>query len=96
MTNLYDMTKHLPKRGRGEPPKMQTLPPGTPIQVDLKNAAIQSCRCGCRYFIPAVMVYKVSALISPTGQELIANQQVVVCLECHKAFGEQEIPKEIA
>lgn len=88
--NLYDMNKHLPKAGKAKGvPQMKELPPGTPIQVDLKNATVQVCPCGSKYFIPAISVYKVSALISPTGQELIANQQVVVCLKCHLALGEK-------
>ena len=86
--NIYDITKHLPKQGKGAP-IVKELPPGTPIQVDLNNATVQVCPCGSKYFIPAVSVYKVSALISPTGQELIANQQVVVCLKCHLALGEK-------
>jgi hypothetical protein len=86
--NLYDMNKHLPKHGKGTPP-LKEVPPGTPIQVDLNNATIQVCPCGSKYFIPAISVYKVSALISPTGQELIANQQVVICAKCHLALGEK-------
>jgi hypothetical protein len=58
------------------------------IQVDLKNATQRTCQnmigdhsgigtvtehmCGCKYFMPVVAVYTVSALLSPTGQELIA------------------------
>ena len=56
------------------------------IQVDLKNATPKICECGCRYFIPVVAVYKVSALVSPTGQELTAQQPVLVCLECKKVL----------
>jgi len=43
--------------------------------------------CGCEYFMPAVRVSKISALISPTGQELTTQMPVLVCLECHKALG---------
>ena len=82
--NVSDMKKHL-KSGRANP-AVRELPPGTPIQVDLKNATKQSCECGCQAFVPAVNVFKVSALISPTGQELIANQQVVICAKCQKTF----------
>lgn len=59
------------------------LRPGEQIQVDIKNAAKQVCSCGCSFFIPAISLYKVSALVSPTGQELIAQQPAMVCLRCH-------------
>jgi len=67
-------------------PIRKDVPPGTPIQVDLKNAALQTCECGNTFFTPAMQIYKVSALISPTGQELVANQQVLVCLKCNKVY----------
>lgn len=90
MSKYYDMTKHLPRQGKGEP-MMKAVAPGTPIQVDLKNAKIQSCSCGGQTFSPAIQIYKVSAIISPTGQELIANQQVLVCTKCNATFGESEL-----
>lgn len=71
------------------------------IQVDLKNATPKTCRneisftspefglcskvCGCDIFIPAVKLYTVSALVSPTGQELLAQQPVLVCKSCGQA-----------
>jgi hypothetical protein len=67
-------------------PRVREVPPGTPIQVDLKNATMQKCECGNTTFTPAVQVYKVSAILSPNGQELIANQQVVICTKCQKLF----------
>lgn len=90
--NPTDLTKHL-KTGQ-KPNHLRSVPinppPGTPIQVDLKNAILQKCSCGSTTFSPAMQIYKVSALISPTGQELIANQQVVVCTKCGVTFGEEE------
>lgn len=55
---------------------------GGNIPVDLKNATPKVCACGCKYFIPVVAVYTVSALVSPTGQELTAQQPVLTCMEC--------------
>jgi len=67
------------------------------IQVDLKNATPKTCQnkiadhrelgvheriCGCDIFIPAVKLYTVSALVSPTGQELLAQQPVLICRSC--------------
>ena len=58
--------------------------PVQPIQVeiDLKNATQKQCECGCKFFIPVAQVYIVSALVSPTGQELVAQQPVLICMEC--------------
>jgi hypothetical protein len=88
MSKITDFTKHL-KNGRAgsPPPRTQELAPGAQIQIDLKNATLQTCSCGCSIFIPAIQLYKVSALISPTGQELVANQQIAVCIECHLPLG---------
>ena len=58
------------------------LQPGQQIQVDLKNANPKVCGCGCKYFIPVVACYTVSALVSPTGQELTAQQPVLICKNC--------------
>ena len=52
------------------------------VRVDLKNAVPKNCACGCGYFIQAIKCYTVSALVSPTGQELLAQQPVLVCMEC--------------
>jgi hypothetical protein len=67
-------------------PPRKEVPPGTPIQVDLNHATIQNCECGNSTFSPAIQVYKVSAILSPTGQELIARQEVVICSKCSKIF----------
>ena len=54
------------------------------IQVDLKNATQVECECGCKFFIPVVTVYTVSALVNPTGQDLTAQQPVLICKDCEK------------
>ena len=68
--------------GMGLVPK--GIKPGQPIQVeiDLKNATPLICECGCKYFTAAVQLYTVSALVSPTGQELVAQQPILICLKC--------------
>jgi hypothetical protein len=66
----------------GGGPQFKQLQPGQQIQVDLKNAVPKVCECGCKFFIPVVMCFTVSALVSPTGQELLAQQPVLVCLGC--------------
>jgi len=62
--------------------KFKPLRPGEQIQIDLKNATQRVCECGCKFFIPVVMLYTVSALMSPTGQELTAQQPVLICNQC--------------
>jgi hypothetical protein len=57
------------------------------IEIDVKNAEQQRCeKCDCPNFIAAVSLYKVSALLSPTGQELMAQVPVLVCLDCGQPF----------
>jgi DNA-directed RNA polymerase subunit RPC12/RpoP len=58
--------------------------PGSQVVVDLKNAKQISCECGSKYFLNAVAVYEISALISPTGIAGMAQKPVLVCLECKK------------
>jgi hypothetical protein len=62
----------------------KTLQPGqqVQVQVDLKKATQRSCGCGCKYFTQAVTVHIISALLSPTGQELQATVPVLICMEC--------------
>ena len=67
--------------------QFKQLQPGQRIQVDLKNATLKVCECGSELFTPAIKLYTVSALVSPTGQELTAQQPVLVCLECRKVLG---------
>jgi len=81
--------------------KMGMMPrgmnPGQPqqIQVDLKNATQRACECGCKFFIPVVQVFTVSALVSPVGQELTAQQPVLICMDCKKLLGAKPEGKTI-
>lgn len=68
------------KRYFGKEPQRPIAP--QQIQVDLKNATPRVCDCGCKYFMPVIAVYTVSALVSPTGQELTAQQPVLICKDC--------------
>ena len=81
----------LKKMHKNEMPFKQPRP-GQQVQVDLRDATQQICECGCKYFEAAVTVYKVSAIVSPTGRELIAQQPVLICKDCRKPFGEKEKP----
>jgi hypothetical protein len=62
--------------------QFKQLQPGQQFQVDLKNAVPKACECGGKYFQAVVMLFTVSALVSPTGQEMLAQQPVLVCMDC--------------
>jgi hypothetical protein len=64
----------------------KAVQPGQQFEVDLKNATQRKCDCGSEFFIPAMRIYTVSAIVSPTGQELTAQTPAVVCMECRKAL----------
>ena len=52
-------------------------------QVDLSKADTLKCdECGNYLFINSYVIKKVSAIISPTGQEVIATVQVYSCGNC--------------
>jgi len=77
------MNNNIRYFGKTQPQPNHPQPQPQQIQVDLKNAIPKVCsKCDCEYFIPVIKLYTVSALVSPTGQELIANQQVLVCHDC--------------
>jgi hypothetical protein len=63
-------------------PNQHHAPQPQQIQVDLKDATPKLCPCGCKLFQPAIMCYTVSALLSPTGQELLAQQPILLCMDC--------------
>ncbi len=73
--------------------KMKPLQPGQQMPITpemMRNAKQRECACGCKYFVPAVMVQSISALVSPTGQELVVQHPVLVCLECRTALNAAE------
>jgi len=60
----------------------QAAAPGMQIQVDLSKAVQRVCPCGCKLFDQKIQLFTVSALLSPTGQELPVQVPVLVCTEC--------------
>ena len=57
--------------------------PKQKVQVDLKDAETMSCqKCGNKIFIQGYVIKKISAIMSPTGQEVIAPVQVFNCGSC--------------
>ena len=60
------------------------------VQVDLKQADTIKCKsCGNYLFIQSFILKKLSALVSPTGQEAMIPVQVYSCGSC----GEENIRK---
>ena len=63
--------------------KIKHLQAGQAVEIDPKNAVQQQCAtCGCKFFRMVMTVFKVSALVSPTGQELVIQQPVLICTKC--------------
>ena len=57
--------------------------PKAKIQVDLKDAETMACgKCDNKIFIQGYVIKKISAIISPTCQEVIAPVQVFKCGNC--------------
>tara|TARA_R110000824_G_scaffold52976_1_gene146961 strand:+ start:5973 stop:6179 length:207 start_codon:yes stop_codon:yes gene_type:complete len=54
------------------------------INIDIKDAEDVKCEeCENVYFTPVLMIKRVSPLISPTGQEILAPVQLFQCSSCH-------------
>jgi len=60
------------------------------ITVDLSNATPIKCTCGGDIFIPAFRVKKLSALLSPTGQEMVIPVQTLICIQCNSELSVKE------
>jgi len=57
--------------------------PKAKVQVDLKDAETMMCmKCDNKIFIQGYVIKKLSAIVSPTGQEVIAPIQVFNCGSC--------------
>ena len=64
-------------------PRKPIPQPKKQVQVDLKDAETMKCaNCGNSIFIQGYIVKKISAIMSPTGQEVIAPVQVFNCGSC--------------
>ena len=57
--------------------------PKQKVQLDLKDGETMKCqKCGNKIFIQGYVIKKISAIMSPTGQEVIAPVQVFNCGSC--------------
>ena len=66
-------------------PKGRTQKPKQQVQVDLKQAeTIQCSDCNNYLFITSFILKKLSAIVSPNGQEALIPVQVYSCGNCGK------------
>jgi len=59
-----------------------------PMQLNVNPADLPAilCECGCDTFIQGVRIKRVSALISPDGQEKYIHIATQACIKCHTAL----------
>ena len=77
---MGDAKRRLDLTGR----TMNKLQSGQAVNVDMKNAKQEICECGCEFFFPAITLWTISPIMSPSGQELISQKPAVLCVNCKK------------
>ena len=66
-------------------PRKPTKQPSAQVKVDLKQADTIKCNdCNNYLFITSFILKKLSAIVSPTGQETLIPVQVYSCGNCGK------------
>ena len=66
--------------------------PKQQVQVDLKDADTMKCqKCENTIFIQGYVIKKISAIVSPTGKEVIAPIQVFNCGNCGEMLPLKEV-----
>ena len=57
--------------------------PQQQVKIDLSDADTMKCqKCGNSIFIQGYVIKRISAIVSPTGEEVIAPIQVFNCGNC--------------
>ena len=57
--------------------------PKQQVKVDLSDAETMTCqKCDNKIFLQGYVIKRISAIVSPTGQEVIAPIQVFNCGSC--------------
>ena len=68
-----------------KPMKPLKKPQSAQVQVDLRDAETIKCSdCNNYLFITSFVLKKLSAIVSPTGQETLIPVQVYSCCNCGK------------
>ena len=66
--------------------------PQQQVQIDLSDADTMKCqKCENSIFIQGYVIKKISAIVSPTGKEVIAPIQVFNCGNCGEMLPLQEL-----
>jgi DNA-directed RNA polymerase subunit RPC12/RpoP len=77
---------------------MKEMVPGQQVQVGpevMRHAVQKKCsKCGGEFFIAAIRVSTISALVSPVGQELTVQLPVLVCMDCKKPLRLDQQPAD--
>ena len=72
--------------------KPQKPLPQQQVQIDLSDADTMKCqKCENSIFIQGYVIKKISAIVSPTGKEVIAPIQVFNCGNCGEMLPLQEL-----
>ena len=70
--------------------------PKQQVQVDLKDADTMKCqKCENSIFIQGYVIKRISAIVSPTGKEVIAPIQVFNCGNCGEMLPLKELDELI-
>ena len=70
--------------------------PQAQVKVDLSEADTMKCqKCGNSIFIQGYVIKRISAIVSPTGEEVIAPIQVFNCGNCGEMLPLQELDELI-
>ena len=70
--------------------------PKQQVKIDLSDADTMKCqKCGNTVFIQGYVIKKISAIVSPTGKEVIAPIQVFNCGNCGEMLPLQELDELI-
>ncbi len=76
--------------------KPQKPLPQQQVQIDLSEADTMKCQsCENPVFIQGYLIKKISAIVSPTGKEVIAPIQVFNCGNCGEMLPLQELDELI-
>ena len=76
--------------------KPQKPLPQQQVQIDLSDADTMKCqKCENSIFIQGYVIKKISAIVSPTGKEVIAPIQVFNCGNCGEMLPMKELDELI-
>ena len=70
--------------------------PKQQVKIDLSDADTMKCQeCGNSIFIQGYVIKRISAIVSPTGEEVIAPIQVFNCGNCGEMLPMKELDELI-